>query len=64
MALSEIFWNSVLITSSGIILACFALCYKSKCKNIKLPCGIEIQRDIEAEEQIDELELEQKNNRE
>jgi hypothetical protein len=58
---SEIFWNSVLITASGIVLACLALCYKSKCKNIKL-CGLEIERDIEAEEQIDEIELENKNN--
>jgi hypothetical protein len=51
-----------MITSSGIILACLALCYKSKCKMIKLPCGIEIQRDIEAEEELDEIELENKNN--
>lgn len=58
---SEIFWNSVLITSSGIVLACLALCYKSKCKNVKLGC-LQIERDIEAEEQIDEIELEQKKN--
>lgn len=58
---SEIFWNSLLITSSGIVLACLALCYKSKCKKIDLGC-VQIERDIEAEEQIDELELEQKNN--
>jgi hypothetical protein len=30
--------------------------YKSKCKNCSL-CGITIERDIEAEEKIDELEL-------
>ena len=58
---SEIFWNSVLITSSGILLAIIGACYKSKCRYIKC-WGIEIERDIEAEEQIDEIELETKNN--
>ena len=67
MALSEIFWNSVLITSSGVMLAIIAACYKSKCKNIKC-WGIEIERDTQAEEEIDEMEMqasqEQKINRE
>jgi hypothetical protein len=61
--LSEIFWNSVLITSSGIILAILGICYKSKCRYIKC-FGIEIERDTQAEEDIDIELQEQKNNRE
>jgi len=61
--LSEIFWNSVLITSSGIILAILGICYKSKCRYIKC-FGIEIERDTQAEEEIDMELQEQKNNRE
>ena len=55
--LSEIFWNSFLITSSGLCLAVIAACYKSKCRTIRC-CGIEIERDTDAEEQIDEIEME------
>jgi len=61
--LSEIFWNSVLITSSGIILAILGICYKSKCRYIKC-FGIEIERDTQAEEEIDMELQEKKNNRE
>lgn len=55
--LSEIFWNSLLITSSGLFLAVIAACYKSKCRTIRC-CGIEIDRDVEGEEKIDEIEME------
>ena len=55
--LSEIFWNSFLVTASGLLLAIIAACYKSKCRNIKC-CGIEIDRDVEGEEKIDTLEQE------
>lgn len=59
---SELFWNSVLITGSGLLLAILAICYKSKCSNIKC-CGcIEIQRNVDLEEKYDEIELESKNN--
>lgn len=57
MALSEIFWNSVLITSSGVMLAIIGACYKSKCRYIKC-WGIEIERDTQAEEEID-MELQE-----
>ena len=63
MSLSEIFWNSVLITSSGIVLAIIGVCYKSKCRYIRC-CGMEIERDTQAEEEIDMELQEQKNNRE
>ena len=55
--LSEIFWNSFLVTVSGLLLAIIAACYKSKCRNIKC-CGIEIDRDVEGEEKIDIIEQE------
>jgi hypothetical protein len=55
--LSEIFWNSFLVTASGLLLAIIAACYKSKCRYIKC-CGIEIDRDVEGEEKIDAIEQE------
>jgi len=55
--LSEVFWNSFVITVSGVLLAVIAACYKSKCRSIKC-CGLEIERDTDAEEQIDEIEME------
>ena len=63
MALSEIFWNSVLITASGVMLAIIGVCYKSKCRYIKC-WGIEIERDTEAEEEIDMEFQEHKKNEE
>jgi len=57
MCCSEIFWNSVLITASGLFLAMIGVLYKSKCKIIRC-CGcIEIDRDVNLEEKIDEMEL-------
>ena len=53
--LSEIFWNSFLVTSSGILLAIIAACYKSKCYKIKCGC-LEIDRDVQGEEEIDIVE--------
>ena len=55
--LSEVFWNSFVITVSGVLLAVVAACYKSKCRTIRC-CGLEIDRDTDAEEQIDEIEME------
>ena len=55
--LSEVFWNSFVITVSGVLLAVVAACYKSKCRTIRC-CGLEIDRDTKAEEQIDEIEIE------
>ena len=56
---SELFWNSVLVTSSALFLAVLAMLYKSKCKNIDC-CGCHIERDVEAEEKYDEKEMEMK----
>jgi len=59
---SEIFWNSFLVTVSGLLLAIIAACYKSKCTTIRF-CGVEIDRDVEGEEKIDEIEAERRENR-
>lgn len=65
--LSEIFYSNLVTICSGIILAVVAVCYKSKCRNINCCYGlIQIDRDVIAEEHIDEHEhgddIEMKNN--
>ena len=54
MEVSEVFLSSVLTIGSGMVLALFALCYKSKCVEIELGC-IKIKRDVQLEEK--ELEF-------
>ena len=56
--LSEIFWIAFLSTASAVVLKLASLCFKSKCKEVKL-CGGRMSciRDIEAESKMDELEL-------
>jgi hypothetical protein len=54
MEVSEVFLSSVLTIGSGMVLALFALCYKSKCVEIELGC-IKIKRDVQLEEK--ELEV-------
>jgi hypothetical protein len=52
--LSEVFYSLLLTSCIGLILALARMAYKSKCKNIKC-CGcIDIERDTQAEESIDE----------
>jgi hypothetical protein len=52
--LSEVFYSLLLTSCIGLILALARMAYKSKCKNIKC-CGcIDIERDTQAEEAIDE----------
>jgi len=52
-----VFWSFVITSSIGCILAFSKMLYKSKCKSCKC-CGCELLRDTEAEEKIDELEIE------
>ena len=54
MEVSEVFLSSVLTIGSGMVLALFALCYKSKCVDIQIGC-IKIKRDVQLEER--ELEF-------
>jgi len=54
--LSEVFWSFFLTSTIGCIMGILRMIYKSKCKNCSF-CGIKIERDIEAEEHIDELSI-------
>ena len=52
--MSEVFWTGFLTLGSGMVLALFALCYRSKCVEIVIGC-IKIKRDVQLEEK--ELEF-------
>jgi len=55
--LSEVFWSFFLTSTIGCIMGILRMIYKSKCKNCSF-CGIKVERDIEAEEHIDALDIE------
>jgi hypothetical protein len=57
MELSESFYIFLTTTTAGIFLAFIKLVYDSKCKNIKL-CGLEIDRDTQAERDIEHDRME------
>ena len=54
--LSEVFWSFFLTSTIGCIMGILRMIYKSKCKRCSW-CSITIERDIEAEQMIDEIEL-------
>jgi len=56
-----VFMSLVVSTASGIILAIIAACIRSKCTTVKF-CGVQIDRDVEVEEHIEEhkMDLEKK----
>lgn len=56
MPLSEVFLTGLYVGGFGFLGGIVALCYKSKCKKISC-CGIVVERDIDAEEHIDEIQL-------
>ena len=55
-----IFDDTFWLTLAGILVGLCGLsirfCYRSKCKTIDF-CGVHIERDIEMEEKIDEIEM-------
>jgi hypothetical protein len=55
--LSEVFWSFFITSTIGCLLATTALLYRSKCKEITC-CGCKIVRDIEAEVELDERNVE------
>ncbi len=55
--LSETFWIAFVTTMTGFLLKLISICYKTKCKECKLGC-LEIQRDIDAENEIEEFNVE------
>ena len=52
MAMSEVFWVGFYSSVIGLIVAIMASCYKSKCSKVDVGC-IHIERDVEAEEELD-----------
>jgi hypothetical protein len=58
--LSEVFWVAFISTMSATLIKCFAMLYKSKCREVEC-CCIKIVRDLEAEAAAEALE--QQNNR-
>ena len=55
--MTEVFWVGFYTSTIAFILALTRQLYKSKCQSLKC-CGCELLRDTEAEEKIDELEME------
>ena len=52
-----VFWSFFLTTSTVFIIGIVKIISKSKCKTCKI-CGVcEIERDIETEERVEEIEL-------
>jgi hypothetical protein len=54
--LSEVFFSFFLTSTIGCIMGILRMIYKSKCKRCSL-CGVIIERDVESEREIDELEI-------
>ena len=54
--LTEVFYSFLITSLIGCVLALAKMAYKSKCKRCSL-CGISVERDVELEEKIDELEM-------
>jgi len=56
MPFSEIFWGSVIVTVSGLILKIISMSFKSKCSECSF-CGISIKRNVEVEEKEHEFDI-------
>lgn len=53
---SEVFWTFLISSVLGCFVGIARMLYKSKCKSVTC-CGMHIDRDIEAEEKIDEMAI-------
>jgi hypothetical protein len=51
-----VFWISFITIISGCSLKVLSVIYKSKCTRVEIGC-IKIDRNIEQEEKIDEMEM-------
>jgi hypothetical protein len=56
MVFSEIFWGSVIVTLSGLLLKIISMSFKSKCSECSF-CGISIKRNVEMEEKEHEFDI-------
>ena len=52
--MSEVFYTGLYSSLIGFVLAIGSQCYKSKCKEVNF-CCIKIIRDVEGEEQLDNV---------
>jgi len=52
---TEVFLSLIVTTSVGCFLSLARMCYKSKCKSVKL-CGLVIERDIVEERKEHEFD--------
>ena len=52
--MSEVFYTGLYSSLIGFVLAIGSQCYKSKCKEVHF-CCIKIIRDVEGEEQLDNV---------
>ena len=52
--MSEVFYTGLYSSLIGCVLAMASQCYRSKCKEVKF-CCIKITRDVEGEEQLDNV---------
>ena len=50
--LTEVFYTFVITSAVGVIVGLARMCYKSKCKNIKL-CCLQVERDVQTENNAD-----------
>lgn len=57
--LSETFFSFFITSVIGCLIGIIRLGYKSKCKSCSC-CGMKIERDTNAELQIDELDIERR----
>jgi hypothetical protein len=58
--LSEVFWSFFLTSVIGCFMGILRMIYKSKCKKCSL-CGCILERDVQEEGRIDELEIQRSN---
>ena len=56
MVFSEIFYGSLVITVSGILLKLMSLVFKSKCSEFEC-CGFKVKRNVELEEKEHEFDI-------
>lgn len=56
MVFSEIFWGSVIVTLSGLLLKIISMSFKSKCSECRF-CGISIKRNVDIEEKEHEFDI-------
>lgn len=56
--LTEVFLTFLVTTAAGLILKLASMAYKSKCSSVDF-CCLKIKRNVEAEEKIDEFQLQQ-----